>query len=60
MNRPVPIDLIAFCFERQPIKVAPDRDKALISPVTHDTTSAALTTIPAPRQPEERYAPCAD
>ena len=42
-------------FERQPVKVAADRDAELISHIPHDTTIAALTAIPAPRQPRERY-----
>jgi hypothetical protein len=42
-------------FERQPVKVAADRDKALIDPAVRETTLAALTAISAPRRPEERY-----
>lgn len=42
-------------FERQPVKVAADRDKAVISPGPHDTTIAALIAVPPPRDPEERY-----
>jgi len=42
-------------FERQPVKVAADRDAGLIDPTVRETTIAALTTIPAPRDPEERY-----
>ena len=42
-------------FERQPVKVAADRDKALINPAVRDTTIAALVAVPAPRDPEEHY-----
>ena len=42
-------------FERQAVKVAADRDKALIDPAVRETAIAALIAIAAPRDPEERY-----